>query len=78
MAKDYTLNDIGRMLESILDKLSPKNTAEWVSGYDLRTRFGLKKSEIERYKLTGLMRTKSIKPGSNRLLYDISKVKHLL
>lgn len=78
MAKQtYTIDEVGRMLENLIERLSPKHQAEWVSGYDLRTKFGLTKSEIERYKEAGMMRTKPIKPDSNRLLYDISKVKHL-
>jgi len=78
MARTYTLDQIGRMLENLIDRLAPKQQAEWVSGYDLRTVYGLKRSEIERYKLFGLMATKPIKKGSQRLHYDISKIKHLL
>jgi hypothetical protein len=78
MKKEYTLDDIGRMLEHLIDRLAPKHQAEWVSGYDLRVKFGLKHSEIRRYKETGVMRTKPYKKGSPMLLYDISKVRHLL
>ncbi len=75
MAKNFTLNDIGRMLEILVKDY---NQPEWVSGYDLRTKFGLKRSEIERYRLLRLVKTKPIKSGSQRLYYDISKIKHLL
>ena len=78
MAKSYTLDQIGQMMERILERLSPANTAEWVSGYDLRVKFGLSHKEIARYKNSGAMRTKPMTKNKFRLLYDISKVKHLL
>lgn len=78
MERSYTINQIGKMLEGLIDRLAPKQQARWVSGYDLRTVYGLKKSEIERYKVFGLMATRPIKKGSQRLYYDISKIEHIL
>lgn len=78
MPKQYTIDEVGRMLENLIDRLAPKHQAEWVSGYDLRVKFGLTRTEIRKYKETGLMKTKAYKSGSSKLLYDISKVKHLI